>query len=98
MEINLHPRVRKDIREILKFYDERSDTAGDRFLNEFESALARIKEMPSRFNPLDEKRKRCDLKDFPYHIVFEIERALILITVVRHHKRHPSFGLRRKWK
>jgi hypothetical protein len=46
--------------------------------------------MPLRFTPLDEKRKRCDLKDFPYHIVFEIERARILITVVRHHKRHQA--------
>jgi plasmid stabilization system protein ParE len=98
MVILFHPRVRKDIRDILTFYDEKSDSAGDRFLSEFDEALEKIKSMPSRFHPLDDKRSRCDLAKFPYHIVFEIEQEFILITVVRHHKRHPSFGLRRKWK
>jgi hypothetical protein len=60
--------------------------------------VAHIKESPLHFPPLDHLRRRCDLTDFPYHLVYKIEDDKILITVLRHHSRHPFFGLRRKWR
>lgn len=98
MKVLFHPTIRRDLREILEYYDDRSDSAGDRFFAAFEEAVERIQEHPTRFHRLDDTRRRCNLKQFPYHLVFEIDHETILITVLRHHKRHPSFGLRRKWK
>jgi len=96
MRLIFHPLVRKDLRGILDYYDERSDSAGDRFYEAFDDARQRIKIAPTQFHLLDESRRRCDLAKFPYHLVFEVEEDEVLITVLRHNKRHPGFGMRRK--
>ena len=92
-----HPRVRHDLREILGYYDSRSDVAGDQFFEEFNRAVEAIEENPSRWRLVDDSRRRCNLKKFPFHLIFEIHGDEVRITVLRHHKRHPSYGLRRRW-
>jgi hypothetical protein len=37
-----------------------------------------------------------NLERFPYHFLYDTHAEFIFIFVVRHDKRHPSFGLRRK--
>jgi plasmid stabilization system protein ParE len=96
MRFTFHPAVRQDLRGILDYYDERSESAGDRFFEAFEDARRRIKMMPARFHLLDECRRRCDLAKFPYHLVFEIRNDEVYVTVLRHNKRHPRFGLKRR--
>lgn len=95
MRVTFHPAVRRDLRGILDYYDERTDSAGDRFFAAFDDARQRIKMAPTHFHLLDDFRRRCDLAKFPYHLVFEIEGDEVFITVHRHNKRHPGFGLRR---
>ncbi len=97
MKLIFHPLVRRDLHEILDYYDQRSDTAGDRLFVAFEAAVRKIKDRPTEFHPLDPTRRRCNLAKFPYHLVFEVAGDSILITVLRHHKRRPSFGMWRKW-
>tara|TARA_R110002096_G_scaffold4501_38_gene21311 strand:- start:14662 stop:14958 length:297 start_codon:yes stop_codon:yes gene_type:complete len=98
MNVAFHPRVRKDIREIVDYYDQRSDTAGDRFIGELNELIDKVRDSPKGFHPADERRRRCNLKKFPYHFLYELvnKEQTIRILVVRHDKRHPSFGLRRQ--
>jgi plasmid stabilization system protein ParE len=96
MNVDFHPLVKRDLREILDYYDARSDVAGDRFFAEFEEAVRRILDAPMRCHPLDTQRRRCNLHKFPHHLVFEIEGDVVWITVLRHDKRRPGFGLRRR--
>ncbi len=96
MRLTFHPSVRKDLRGILGYYDERSDSAGDRFYAAFDDARQKIKMAPLQFHLLDDFRRRCDLAKFPYHLVFEIAEDEVFITVLRHNKRHPGFGMRLK--
>lgn len=96
MRLTFHPLVRRDLRGILDYYDKRSDSAGDRFYAAFDEARRKIKRGPTQFHLLDDCRRRCDLAKFPYHLVFEIEGDEVFITVLRHNKRHPGFGLRRR--
>ena len=97
MKVLFHPRLRKDIRDTLDYYDQHSVSAGDLFYDCFEKAIEKIKSSPTSCPPLDTFRRRCNLEKFPFHIVYEMDGEYILITVLRHHKRHPSFGLQRKW-
>ena len=98
MKVVFHPLVKRDLREILDYYDARSDVAGDRFFAAFEEAVGRIVDVPMRCHPLDAQRRRCNLHKFPHHLVFEIEieGEVVWITVLRHDKRRPGFGLGRK--
>ncbi|NJO56608.1 MAG: type II toxin-antitoxin system RelE/ParE family toxin [Rhodospirillales bacterium] len=92
MIVRFHPLVRRDVREIVEYYDARSNTAGARFLEEFAAAVERIRRRPLSFHPLDAKRRRSNLVRFPHHLVFEVKDGEVHILVVRHHKRHPGFG------
>lgn len=98
MRLVLHPMVRRDLREILDYYDSRSDSAGDRLFEEFQQAIDRIKAEPTRFHPLDGQWRRCNLRRFPYHLVYEVDGEVVLVAVLRHHRRDPGFGLRRRWR
>ncbi len=98
MTLRFHPLVRRDVREILSHYDGRSDTAGDRFFGELEAATEAIKGDPLRFRLIDVHRRRFNLKQFPYHLLHEMEGGEIYLLVVRHHRRDPKYGLRRKRK
>lgn len=97
MKLILHPRIRLDLREIIEQYDRNSDRAGDRFIEEFNVALDLIEENPERFHFITPELRRCNLKHFPYHLVYEVRGSLIRVPVVRHHRRHPDYGLRRRW-
>ena len=39
---------------------------------------------------------RVDLQRFPYHFLFRIVGDTVRILVVRHHRRHPSVGMKRR--
>lgn len=97
MEVVYHPRVRDDVREIVSYYDEQAGATGDRFLQELRDFIETVRQNPTRFHPVDRRRRRCNLKRFPYHFIFELTSSRqIRILVVRHHKRHPGFGLGRR--
>jgi plasmid stabilization system protein ParE len=98
MRLKIHPGVRRDVREILIYYDERSDTVGERFIEEVNKQIARIKSDPNHFHFSDAVRRRCNLERFPYHIIFDVVGGAVRILVLRHHSRHPDFGLRRRWR
>jgi hypothetical protein len=49
-----------------------------------------------RFHPLDYGFRRANLKRFSNHFLYDIHPAFIRVMIVRHHKRHPDFGLDRK--
>ena len=96
MTLWFHRLVQRDVQSILRYY---SDKAGEKLANEFYSELmhfvARIAENPERFH-FDKSGLRCaNLERFPYHALYRVRRDAILILVVRHNKRHPSFGIKR---
>ena len=53
--------------------------------------------MPSRWMFVEDGIQRALMKRFPYVILFRVvEKKLIHITVVKHEKRHPGFGIGRR--
>ena len=51
---------------------------------------------PERFHPIGARFRRANLKHFPYHLLYEIRPEHIFVTVVKHNRRRPLFGTRRK--
>lgn len=83
--------------KITAYYNENSLKATDRFLAEFRSALNGIRENPAKHHFVDSARRRCNLQRFPYHLIYETQGEVVYVLVVRHHSRHPDYGMRRKW-
>lgn len=53
-----------------------------------------IRQMPT--HPFERDLRRVNLERFPYHFLFRIVGERVRVLVVRHHKRRPSLGLRRR--
>jgi plasmid stabilization system protein ParE len=96
MRVTYHPSVQKDVNAILKYYDELSDRLGDEFWEELVAYIQGAAEKPERSHFSDAGFRRVNLRRFPYHFLFRILPGRIRITVVRHNKRHPAYGIGRK--
>ncbi len=96
MELRFDPRVQDDIRNVVTFYRERSEEALDRFYAELRRAMDRIRTHPERHHVSTPPLRRCNLRRFPYHMLFEIRGGVAMVFVLKHHKRHPLFGTRRR--
>ena len=97
MTVSFHRLVQKDVSEVMRYYEEESGTRlADEFFEELMTSVNRCGENPERFHFDPCGLRRMNLPRFPFHFLYEIRRNDILILVLRHHTRHPSFGLRRK--
>lgn len=97
MEIIYHRRIQKDLRSALSFYeDEGGSKLGDRFFEEAERTVGRVIRNPQGFHFAAPNLRRASFESFPYHFLYEEDQHKIRFLVLRHDKRHPNFGLRRR--
>lgn len=96
MEIVYHPLVRRDVEEVLAYYQKVSERLADEFHDELRSVINEAAENPLKFPPVDQNFRRANLKRFPYHVLFDLSPDRLRVMLVRHHKRHPRYGLLRK--
>ena len=97
MRIDYHPAIATELEEIRDYYDGKSAGLGRDFVDEFEKQVMTIAAVPMRWMTVRNDVRRSLMKRFPYVIFFRIvEDQLIRITVVKHERRHPAFGLSRR--
>jgi plasmid stabilization system protein ParE len=97
MRLEYHPAVAEELEEIRDFYESRSVGLGTEFVNEFERQMMKIAAMPERWMVVRRDIRRSLMKRFPYVIFFRwIAEDSIRVTVVKHERRHPSYGMQRR--
>ena len=96
MRVDYHPAVEQDVAEALLRYDAVSQRLGEEFKAELRQIIAVAAAKPGRFYLLKPGFRRANLKRFPYHFIYRELPDGIRVTLVRHHKRHPGFGLERE--
>jgi plasmid stabilization system protein ParE len=99
MRLSYHPSVQKDVNEILEYYQQAGgEGLAERFYSELATHLKALSEHPERcpFYLGTPPFRRMRLRRFPHIIVFRILRDRLRITVIKHEKRHPAFGMRRQ--
>ena len=96
MEVIFHPLVRRDVEEPLSYYRKISASLADEFRDELRSTIGRAADNPLRFPPAEQGFRRANLKRFPYHVLYEVRPENLRVMLVRHHKRHPDYGLPRQ--
>jgi addiction module RelE/StbE family toxin len=95
MRVAYHPLVRRDVLEIQNYYREISPELAREFQEELRDTIDLAAENPQRFHLTGQGFRRANLSRFPYHVLYEVHADLVRVMVVRHHKRHPRFGLDR---
>jgi toxin ParE1/3/4 len=97
MRVEYHPAVEEELRDIIKYYNQRSTGLGFEFLDEFEKQVLKIASMPSLWLTVQNNVQRSLMTRFPYVIYFRVINDNILrVTIVKHERRHPKLGLKRK--
>ena len=97
MNVRYNKFVQRDVNEI-RDHDTRESgpERADEFFAELMKTIHLAAADPTRYHTAEGGLRRANLKRFPFHILYRIRPGYIRINVVKHHKRHPSFGLRRK--
>jgi len=95
-EVVYHPRVPSEVREAIAYYDEISPKLADEFWSELTEAFDYARSFPEQHHFDPTGMRRGNLKRFPYHFLFRLSPDYIRVTVVRHNRRHPGYGSRRR--
>lgn len=97
MEVAFHRLIPRDLRRALEYYESEGGPAlGDRFFCAVERCIEGIRERPEGHHFSDGGFRRASLDTFPYHFLYEVDSCGIWIAILRHDRRHPSYGLRRQ--
>lgn len=97
MNVLLHPAAERDIEDAAAFYEQAaSPLLAARFVREFWHVANLLREQPLLGVPGPCGRRSFGLRVFPYSVVYEVSPAAITVLVVRHQRRHPGVGLRRR--
>jgi plasmid stabilization system protein ParE len=87
----------RDVKRALDYYkSEAGAKVAENFIDRLESAIARILRGPESYRIVTRDLRCANLDRFPYQVVYRIaSESTVKILSVRHHKRHPDFGLNR---
>ena len=96
MRVEFHPSTVDDVNEAASHYGRARTGLGAEFRAEIEAVVDRIARDPSQFPIVETHIRRCIVHRFPYSVLYRIVGTdLVRILVIRHHRRHPQFGLNR---
>jgi plasmid stabilization system protein ParE len=97
MTVKFHRLVQQDAWEIMRYYERESGLIlADEFHGAFMDAVHKAGRNPERNHFDASGLRRVSLKRFPHHFLYRVRKEDILILVLRHDKRHLSYGTRRR--
>ena len=97
MRVILHAKVHSDVDAVMEYYERvASRELAEDFYAEIREFIDEAAERPESFSVRERDLRRINLHRFPYHFLFRIVGDVVRILVVRHHRRHPSFGVHRR--
>jgi plasmid stabilization system protein ParE len=78
--VQLTPAARSDISSAARWYEYKRDGLGDEFLDRVDEALAAIERNSQGYALAFEGLRRCNLKQFPYSLWFELREDNSLVV------------------
>lgn len=81
--------VIQDLSAAFEWYEQKRIGLGSEFLDEVEQYYERITQDPERYQSYGNQRIAVIYR-FPYRIIYEIEKEMIVVYAVYHDKRDPE--------
>ncbi|NBQ58059.1 MAG: hypothetical protein EBU32_06690 [Opitutaceae bacterium] len=98
MTLEFHPAVQQDFNAAIGYYAAGGGGhLADRLEAELRDCLAAIKSGPRQyaFYQGSTAFRRIRLRSFPYLVVYREKVDVERVTILKHEKRHPCFGMKR---
>jgi hypothetical protein len=83
--------ARRELRETVRYYNTQLPPLGEEFRDEAWETVRRIKELPEAWHPLGGSIRRCQMRRFPYGIIYEPSEIEIVIIAIAHLHRKPEY-------
>lgn len=96
MKVRFLTPAEYELDDAIAYYNAEVAGLGDAFLLEVISAIDRIRHFPNAWHPLSEHTRRCQLKRFPYALIYHADQSEILIVAVANLHRHPDYWKARR--
>ena len=96
MSYQFHPEAEAEHLETITYYETQQPGLGASYLAEFEAALERVCDGPSRY-PIERRPdiRRIRLPRFPFTVLFREARGTVQVLAVAHYRRRPFYWLSR---
>jgi len=85
--------ARNELREAVRYYNARRVRLGEDFRDQAWETIRRIEEFPLAWHPLGGAIRRCQMRRFPYGIIYEHAEVEIVIIAVAHLRRELFMSL-----
>lgn len=95
MKYTFHPHAEKELEETENYYNDISEELGNRFREEVEATISRIRKFPRGCHPVTRIHRRCRLSNFPYGIVYRLKPTGIRVLAVMHIRRKSDYWMYR---
>ena len=96
-EVIFHKFVQRDMNGIIRYYaDEAGSELADRFYSSFIGTVEKVLNNPEHFHRLHGIVRCASIPRFPYHFLYRKTSTGIRVLVLRHDKRHPNYGMKRR--
>jgi toxin ParE1/3/4 len=79
----------------IEYYSQERSGLGIRFQLAVEAAITRASAYPLAGAPVHKNIFRVGLKGFPFHVIYRIDPAQLLVVAIAHHKRQPDYWANR---
>jgi hypothetical protein len=76
--------------EAIGYFNLKSEGLGLEFATEVKRGLGRILQYPAAWTPLSRRTRRCCLNRFPFALLYQTHRDLILVVAVQNLHKHPD--------
>lgn len=88
-KIKFSDKAKNDLRESVKFYEDRQIGLGKIFLNTIQEKTIQIQSRPEINPPSQDEIRKAKVKTFPFYIYYIFRSQVILIIAIWHVARLP---------
>src|SRR5271155_1043003 len=89
--LDIHPAALAEIKSAVLWYQERSESAAEKFVAELYHAIDLIVGAPQRWPSAEHGTRKFALTRFPYAVIYKENETTIKILAVAHGHRRPGY-------
>ena len=90
-DISIHAEAEAEYASALAWYAARSARAAVGFAAAFDAAISNLAQFPEAYPACDDAHRWCQLRRYPYALVYRVEGDQVLVVAVAHGRQLPGF-------
>lgn len=95
MKVRFLAPARTELREAIAYYNAQRSRLGFRFSDEVKQAIKRVVQFPEAWPQLAKSSRHCQIKSFPYSVIYYLRNDELVIVAIMHSRREPHSWIER---